>query len=493
MPRQFIPPFEQHDQEDDAEVYYNRPLRDQNQQLVDENLQLKKLLRENGISWSPSLILNPDNPERGIWSEAVWPSGKKGSRSRISGIKGSRSRLRHVRRLPSLPVEIQLRILEYALTSDYPIIDPLSKINQDALTPEEKKRGNQIAIGFLSTCKAYHTEGTHYLWTNNTFVFTSYVALRNFSSLSFKYRQNIKHITMRIIARYYDNEMRRHSAPYPAEEARSLTIQLPIIERLREPTLARRGFRSYSWLQIVDFLDALRPPFVPDHPREEPRPRLLPGLDSMRMDLVNFPPDFFLSPGGPAIHNMASHDLACTLNELQLTGVPECQWGGDISHQLARMVKDDGLLLKNNSTFVYSRYLRRFSKADKTKWSMRAVRAWKVLADEYIRNSKKTGNPGHHHHHHHHTHRDGPGATAMPSAPKEDGAPPTVWKHRRTLWKRVPINRESEEREWVEFDRTTGFRVPEDHYGDEDKDTYDEDDLVCTHCGVIHSPYDEDY
>ncbi|KAK3987561.1 hypothetical protein QBC44DRAFT_117504 [Cladorrhinum sp. PSN332] len=484
-------PSEQRDQQDEAEFLYNRPLREQKQQLEDENLRLKKLLRENGISWSPSLILDP-NRERGIWLDSTWSSGKKVARPRASRANGSRSSARCERRLPSLPVEIQLRILQYAMTSDFPIIDPLSKTDQDSITSEEKKRGNQIAIGFLSTCRAYHVEGTNYLWTNNTFTFTSHIALRNFSSISFEYRRNIKHITMRVIGKYYDDEEgRKHAAPHPVDDSRSRTLRLPITTRVKEETMARRGFKSYTWLQVVDFLDALRPPFDPDHVKGQSRPRLLPGLESLRMDLVNCPPEFLNSPGGPALHNLASHDLASSLNELQITGITDCQWGADLSNQLARMVKDDGLLLKNAATFVHgSRGLRRFAKSDTDEWKMRVVRAWRVLAKEYADAQKKNGNPAPLAHHLSHREQH---AIALSPAPKEEGAPPTVWKSRRTLWKRVPMNRECEEREWVEFDRTSGFRIPEDQYGDDDYDVYDEDELVCHHCGVMHSPYEEDY
>ncbi|KAK4169966.1 hypothetical protein QBC43DRAFT_39715 [Cladorrhinum sp. PSN259] len=486
-------PYEQRDQEEEAEFHFNRPLREQNQQLQDENLRLKRLLRENGISWSPSLILDPDNSDRGIWSDSVWSGVKQGSRSRPARVKGSRSSARSERRPRSLPVEIQLRILEYAMTSDFPIIDPLSKLDQDSLTSEEKKRGNQIAIGFLSTCKAYHVEGSRYLWANNTFVFTSHTALRKFSNIGLEHRQNINHVTMRIIAKYYDDEDgRKHTAPNPVEPARRAHISLPIIPRIKEPTLARRGFRSYTWLQIVDFLDALRPPFDPAHVKGQPRPRLLPGLEWLRIDLVNFPPEFLVSPGGPALHNLASHDLASSLNELQITGITDCPWGADLSTQLARMIKDDGLFLKHKTAFsLNARSLRRVTKSDTEEWRMRVVRAWKVLAKEYAETQKKEGNTAPLIHHM--AHRDHHHSINLPAAPKEEGAPPTVWKARRTLWKRVPVNRESEEREWVEFDRTTGTRIAAKEYDDDELDSYDEDELVCHHCGVMHSPYEEDY
>ncbi|KAK4226748.1 hypothetical protein QBC38DRAFT_219311 [Podospora fimiseda] len=488
----FTSPSEQRDQQDEAEFLYNRPLREKNQQLEEENLKLKQLLRESGISWSPSLILDP-NREHGIWAESTWPSGKKGTRPRPSRTTATRSSARHERRLPSLPTEIHLRILEYAMTSDFPIIDPLCKLDQESITSEEKKRGNQIAIGFLSTCRAYHVEGTEFLWSNNTFIFTSHSALRTFANVDLQYRRNIKHITMRIIAKYYDDdEDRRHIAPHPVHEpSRSRTMHIPTHIRTKEDTMARRGFKSYTWLQVVDFLDALRPPFDPKHVYGQPRPRLLPGLESLRIDLVNCPPEFLNPPGGPALHNLASHDLASTLNELQITGITDCQWGADLSNQLARMVKDDGLLLKHGTAFMQgSKGLRRITKGEHAEWRMRVVRAWKVLAKEYAEAQKRNGNPAPLNHHLAHREYH---ANAVRAAPEEEDHPPTIWKVRRTLWKKVPLSRECEDRDWVEFDRTSGFRIHEEQYGDDSFDVYDEDELVCHHCGVMHSPYEEDY
>jgi len=481
-----LSPFEQRDQEEQAEAWYNHPLRVQNRLLLEENLRLKKLLRENGISWDPRLVLDPNDPTR---TRGTWTSRK---RTRTRSSRGSQSQQEGKRSLPTLPMEIQLYILEYAMTSKYPIIDPLCKLNKENLTVAEKTRPNQIAIGFLATCKAFYMEGTRFLWSNNTFVFTNHHALRNFSNLDLSHRQGIKHVIFRIIARYYDDEERPHLAPYPsAEYAHEKMISLKVIPRIREQNLTRKGFRSYTWDQVIDFLDALRPPFDPNHPKGQPRPRLLPNLECLRIDFVNFPENYLSPPGGPTLHNLASHDLGCTLNELQLTGLPDCAWGLEMSAQLSKMIKDDGLLLKADSTYVFSggrlRLMSERSRWNPT-WYPKVVRAWKVLAEEYMRAKKKSGSTPASvrlHRHGHGVH------VQMPPAPKEEGHPKSIWRERRTLFKRVPVRQDSDERVWCEFDRLSGEPIDAEEY-DSDLDEYDVDILVCLHCGIMHSPYSDD-
>ncbi|KAK3294521.1 uncharacterized protein B0H64DRAFT_400910 [Chaetomium fimeti] len=476
-------PGEERDQEEQAKAWYDEPTRARSRLLETENVRLKRLLRENGISWDPRLTLDPNDRTRGSWSSP--------KRSRTRKSKGSVSLERENSHLPMLPVEIQLYVLEYALTSKTPIIDPLSKSNRDTLSTAERTADNQLAIGFLATCKAYLVEGTRFLWSNNTFVFTSHLALRNFANLGLEHRKGIKEATFRIIARYYDDEERKHLAPYPSiVDTYFKTINLKTTLRTKEDSLARKGFRSYAWEQVVDFLDAMRPPFDPHHPKGQPRPRLLPGLESLRMDFVNFP-DSFLSPGsGSFLHGFASHDLGCTLNELQLTGLPACDLGDELVSELSGMIKDEGLLLKSDATYVYSgNQLRQMSNRAKwmPSWEAKVVRSWKVLADEYARSKSKPSVPQPSHPHHCHSHA---GHHRMPPAPKEEGHPESPWKARRTLFKRIPIEQDCDDRVWAEFDRLTGREIDPAEYDIED-DEYDISDLVCPHCDVMHPPSGE--
>lgn len=147
----FQVPWDGRDQEEQSEILYNAPLRNKNRLLEDENMHLKRLLREHGIPWSDSVASHHVFQS----STAHATSGRRRS-SRLSAAGQHR--------FPHLPVEVILRILHYALVADGPIIDPLSKLNSEALTSAEAKRGPQIAIGFLATCKAYHVDGKRILW-----------------------------------------------------------------------------------------------------------------------------------------------------------------------------------------------------------------------------------------------------------------------------------------------------------------------------------------
>ncbi|KAH8156598.1 hypothetical protein CIB48_g11653 [Xylaria polymorpha] len=229
------------DQSDQAELYYNQPLRAKNRRLEDENLNLKRMLREHGISWQKNQ-----------------PKPTRTKTSRVT-----RSSKSQERKLPHLPVEIQLRVLSYALTSPHPIVDPLCKSRPERMLPREKGKRNHIAIHFLATCRAYRFEGTKLLWSNNTFLFTSPASLRQFAELDLTYRRNIRHVTFRLIARFYDDEDRVHRLPATYHPSLKSSVKLAVQRRPKEHTLARRGFRAYAWYQLIDFLEAMLPPYDP--------------------------------------------------------------------------------------------------------------------------------------------------------------------------------------------------------------------------------------
>lgn len=448
-----IVPWDGRDQEEQSEILYNAPLRTKNRQLEDENMHLKRLLREHGIPWSDSVASH-----HAFRSSDSHPTSRRRRSSRLSAVGQHR--------FPHLPVEVILRILHYALVADGPILDPLSKLNTETLTSAEIKSGPQIAIGFLATCKAYHVDGKRILWTKNKFSFTSPAALRKFSELDFDLRKGIEFINLRIVARYYDDEKRRHRLSQDYHPELTKPQALKVIPRVRDDSsMARKGFHSYAWTQTVDFLDALRPPFDPHHTQGN-RPRLLPGLLSMRMDFVNFP-DYFLPFPEVDLHEIAAHDFGCTLNELMVTGLPCCEVGVKAGADLQGMVKDDGLFLCHAPSYVQQKkYLKPLGGYEGL---ARVVRAWRKLARERQEAAGQVS------------------LINVPSVPEEQGHPKSVWKKRKTVWKRVPIARDSEERDWVEFDRNTGEPV-EDVLDDYDSD--DDSDAICPNCGVVHGHYD---
>lgn len=176
----------------------------------------------------------------------------------------------------------------------------------------------------------------------------------------------------------------------------------------------------------------------------------------MRMDFVNFPA-FYLPPPETSLHEMAAHELGFTLNELMVTGLPTCEIGHRAEHDLQGMLKDDGLFISHEPAyFQQKRYLK----------PLRALSAHVRVVRSYRRPKSKSNGK----------------SRVWPVVPEETGHPESTWKKRKTLWKRVPVSRDAEERNWVEFDRFTGEDVLE-LLAESDED-------VCPNCGVIHSTDD---
>ncbi|KAI1431861.1 hypothetical protein GGR50DRAFT_34960 [Xylaria sp. CBS 124048] len=451
------PAWECRDQADRAELYYNQPLRTKNRKLEAENMALKRLLRDNGITWQPNR-----------------PSLAKASRVTRSGKSQNTS-------LPRLPVEILLRILSYAMTSPHPIVDPLCKSQPERMTAREKAKHN-IAINFLATCRAYHYEGTQFLWTNNTFVFTSPVTLAHFSELDFRYRQQIKHVTFRLIAKFYDDEDRVHRLPRSYHPDLRTSIKLVVQRRPKEKTLARGGFRAYAWYQLIDFLEAMLPPYEPRAAAAsnnswpaQPRPRLLPSLETLRIDFVNFTDDLLQYPP-PQLHDLASHQLGCMLNEIILTGVPTDECGLRVSTELSGLLKDEGLMIDHAPIMLAVKNgIRQLKCGDHVcHYSSKVVRAMRYVNDPHIFGT------GHHDH----------DTMEFPPAPADEGEPPYSLYHScRTIWKKIPVTLDGEERAWELFDRISGmpWEVIEDEATVFDFIEEEEDHpSVCENCGNAH-------
>lgn len=232
-------PWDGRDQEEQAEQRYIA--RAQRRQLEDENMRLKRLLRENGIPWNDSVASHPGFQSAAQPSSARASCNQRRRSSRLSGLD------QISQRLPHLPVEVVLRIMEYALIAKDPIVDPLSKLVPDHLTIAEAKNGPQTAVGFLATCKAYNIEGRRIFWAHNTFTFTSPESLRHFTDLQYQFRQGIRHVNLRIVARYYDDEKRTHRMDPDYHPDITKSQALKVIQRAKEPaSMSRTGFVSAS-------------------------------------------------------------------------------------------------------------------------------------------------------------------------------------------------------------------------------------------------------
>lgn len=423
-------------------------MRRENRFLADENLKLKRLLRENGISWSPIALahLQQTNPAK---------------RMTRAGIKA-----REPTQL-KVPVEVLLRIVEFSLSSSQPIIDPLSPRKLDNLTDREKTSSNKIAINILATCKSLNVDGKRYLWERNTFTFTSPEALRNFANLDAGIRAKITHVNFRVIAQYWDDERRRNrrklDGSYHFDLASPQTMRLTVRPKSASP-LTRGGFRCYTWSQVADFLTALGAPYTPKRFGKDPRPRLLPSLISLRMDLVNFTESLLPMPG-KELHDVSNHsEISRTFNQLQLTGVPCDESGMKATAELIGIIKDNGLYLESAPT--YAAFPKRLQFLSDRTWCGRLVRPTPDLDGDHL---------------------------GMPAAPKEEGYPETTsFDDEFILYKHMPITRDSKERTWVPFNLETGYRLSEDS----DEDTDADFPHVCPCCGEPHPGssflYDED-
>ncbi|KAI0888570.1 uncharacterized protein GGS22DRAFT_60718 [Annulohypoxylon maeteangense] len=452
--------WECRDQADQAEIYYNHPLRTKVRHLEDENRALRRMLRKNGISWRPR-------------SKPAHKSNGRTTRS--SGMVNCRP-------LPHLPVEIQLRILSFAVTSPQPILDPLCNVKPEHLLVQEKVKSNQIAIHFLATCKAYYAEGTKLLWSNNSFVFTTPEALRNFAEVPLKFRRDIKDINLRIIAKFYDDEDRTRKIGRSYHPDLSKSFPLTVHTRPKENTPARRGFRAYGWYQLIDFLTALLPPYDPSQgslsTQSAPMPKLLPSLEKLRIDFVNFGVDLHVGP--PAqLHDLASHQFGCSLNELVLTGLPNDEVGERVSNELAGLLKNEGLLIDHAPIMIGYKNSIRLLTCDSVKchYSSRVIRAaGNIDLNPYVHGDEL------------HAHSFG---LEFPPAPKDEGKPPHSFYHScRTIWKKVPVKLGGDERKWELFDRISG--QPWDEV-EEEATMYDYSSIggpdigiSCENCGEIH-------
>lgn len=374
-------------------------------------------------------------------------------------------------------MEAMLNILRFAMQSSKAIVDPLSHTNPDTVSTKEKTSGNQIAIHFLATCKALHTEGTRYLWELNDFVFTSPEALHQFGELNLKYRQKIKHVTLRIVARYYEDQRRPLKFDKDYHASLKSDPWLKIALRPKESILVRGGFRCYTWNQVVDFLTALRAPYDPSfRVKNKPRPKLLPSLSSMRIDLVNFIDELTPFPGLD-LHNVTSHELACSLDELQVTGMPFEEAGLKASTEFSGLLKDDGLYLDGPAAFVALKD--GLHTLSGSRWSPRVIRSVKRGEEAAFYDSDDPIDDDEFDDHQH------PGSWTrqqlglLPPAPPQEGHPKSSRDDRLVIWKKVPTSRDGRDREWIEFSRYNGYEV---HADTSDSDN----DEVCPSCGDLH-------
>lgn len=165
---------------------------DENRRYVDELAQLKALLVENNIA-----IPVPESAIARRRRRSLRFCNKNG----VLGLNKESAD-----NLPQLPTEILLRILEYAITSPTPIVDPFYRLRKHNVTEKEKKASKDININFLAVNKAFNTDGTRLLVEKNEFVFTQAAALDCFAKVPKALRKQIQNVTIRCVGRYYHDK-----------------------------------------------------------------------------------------------------------------------------------------------------------------------------------------------------------------------------------------------------------------------------------------------
>jgi hypothetical protein len=197
--------------------------------LVKENERLKALLLKHSISWVDS------------------KADQRICRMSLRSVDHSIFRENSQKALPHLPMEIQLKILKYAMKCSTPIIDPFFKHRPEHLTTDEKLEQKRIPVQLLAVCKVFHSEGTKYFFANE-FVFTQVAALGNFAKIPYELRGTIKNVTFRVVGRYYDNVASKRNIFDMSYHPNAPNFKIPIFQR---PKGAERqhGVHAYCWHQ----------------------------------------------------------------------------------------------------------------------------------------------------------------------------------------------------------------------------------------------------
>jgi hypothetical protein len=381
-------------------------LEKENKNNVDEIQRLKALLVANNIPWKSSKQFAMQPRRRSTrHASATQPACKP---------------------LPHLPTEIQLRILGHALTSPKPIIDPFYKLRRDNVTKEEWSRHKQINIHFLATCKSFQVEGTRMIFANNSFVFTQAAALENLVKLPKDLRSIVKDVTLRVVGRYYDQVAGKRDLTGNVEYHPQLNGQLMIPVAARPPGMIKdRGIQAYCWEQLADFLKALVMPV----PASVFRQKLLPSLETMRIDLVNFCDH--LPYGGYQFSSLVRWHLGQLTDELLITGAPDAEFEDMFSNEekvLHQLVRDEGLVASAPPIFVS--IPGGLKPLKKLAIAQRVIRA---DSEPTFKSAKKLIHP-------------------------EGGVPPeSFYPIGRTIWKWTSESLSKPEKKWIEFDRRSGF------------------------------------
>ncbi|PVH81125.1 hypothetical protein DL98DRAFT_654300 [Cadophora sp. DSE1049] len=388
---------------------------------ADEVQRLKALLRQHNIEFDTSLPVS-----------IKYVSKNGSSQESDDGLK------------PRLPTEILLRILGFALTSPVPIIDPFYKLRVQNVAKVERLSRQYINVQCLGVSQVCKTEGMRILLEQNKFVFTQAVALENFAKISPELRSTIKHVTFRVVGRYYNDEARKVDVSGNGCYHDSIPkFLVPVIPRPKG-MINDKGMQAYCWFQLADFLRAMQ---LPREMMSSKRPKLFPGLETMKLDLVNFCDHLPL--GISSFAAVVRWHLGRILDELVVTGLPDAEASVDEQMVLRNLLRDEGLFSAGCPAFI------------SVKDGVRSLPVFGYTHEVVCLKKKKASKK-----------------KSPTSVHPEGGKPPkSTYPAGKTIWKWTKEH-DDEPKQWIEFDRASGRPMSEIEDDEEEDDDDDQADFA---------------
>lgn len=283
----------------------------------------------------------------------------------------------------------------------------------------------------LATCKAFHEEGRK-LFFNSSFVFTQVVALDNFALVSREFRSTIKHVTLRVVGKYFDKEASKrdlfHTSYHPAVP----NIKIPIYPRPKGAE-SDRGIHAYCWQQFADFMKSFQFPSGSHR-----LSKLFPSLTRMRVDLVNFCEH--LHYPGPSFMTILRWHTGAFLDELIITGIPEEDPDEGPEQLFTRIVKDEGVFASGPPIFVsQAKGLKSIPPLGLAVRVLRTDIESQIMRSMQSKDKKSLKRP-------------------VASVDPVLGKPPkSRYPAGRTIWKFTQDSLRDPTRKWIEFDRASGY------------------------------------
>lgn len=202
------------------------------------------------------------------------------------------------------------------------------------------------------------------------------------------------------------------------------------------------GVQAYCWYQLADFFRAMQ---LPRDLMSKDRPKLLPSLNTMRLDLVNFCDHLPL--GISSFAAVIRWHLGRILDEMVVTGLPDEAASADEIMVLRNLLKDEGLMSSACPAFV------------SVKDGVKSLPLY-GYDNQIISLKKPTGK------------KVSKKRSPIPDHPEGGQPPKSIYPAGHTVWKWTK-DHEDLPKQWIEFDKHSGRPMSEIEDEEEDDDGYD--------------------